>query len=86
MPNAKECIMTTPTKTAIAIARQISERKPTTSCALGQGLHEAAILREAKLLQNFCEQLGIDPEQAKLALENDIPLFSASSAHEETFA
>lgn len=78
--------MTKPLPDAIAIARKISGRKPATGCALGHGLHEAAIQQDAALLQAFCAGLGIDLETARNAIESGIPLTAGAPAEDSVCA
>jgi|TARA_Y100000815_G_scaffold275254_1_gene312510 hypothetical protein len=71
---------------SIAIVRAIADHAPTTQCALGHGLHEARIEREAALLECFCQQLGIDVAAARQAIEAGAPLNASAETLIEEFA
>lgn len=71
---------------SIAIVRAIADHAPSTQCALGHGLHEARIEREAALLERFCQQLGIDVATARHAIDVGVPLNTSAETSIEEFA
>lgn len=71
------------TDAAYDIVRQLETASTPTRCALGQGLQQAQLQRDARTIELFCSAIGLDIEAAREALS---PRASAASyqCEEET--